>query len=73
MCIAIPGKVIEIVDGKGKVDFSGNVVDVNVKLIDAKVGDYVLVHAGCALEVLQKDKADELIDLFKELEDNFYK
>lgn len=73
MCIAIPGKVIEIVDGKGKVDFSGNVVDVNVKLIDAKVGDYVLVHAGCALEVLQKDKAEELIDLFKELEENLWK
>lgn len=73
MCIAIPGRVIEIIGGKGKVDFSGNVVDVNVKLIDAKVGDYVLVHAGCALEVLQKEKAEELIDLFKELEDNFYK
>jgi len=73
MCIAIPGKVIEIIDGKGKVDFSGNVVDVNVKLIDAKVGDYVLVHAGCALEVLQKDKAEELMDLFRELEENYYK
>ncbi len=73
MCIAIPGRVVDIIDGKGKVDFSGNIVDVNVKLIDAKIGDYVLVHAGCALEVLQKDKAQELIDLFKELEDNFYK
>ena len=73
MCIAIPGKVIEIIDGKGKVDFSGNIVSVNVKLIDAKIGDYVLVHAGCALEVLQKDKAEELMDLFRELEDNLWK
>ena len=69
MCIAIPGKVLDIIDGKGKVDFSGNIVDVNVSLINAKVGDYVLVHAGCALEIMGKDKAEELMELFKELEE----
>ena len=69
MCIAIPGKVLDIVDGKGKVEFSGNIVDVNVSLINAKVGDYVLVHAGCALEIMAKDKAEELMELFKELEE----
>ncbi|MGI6722500.1 MAG: HypC/HybG/HupF family hydrogenase formation chaperone [Anaerovoracaceae bacterium] len=69
MCIAIPGKVIEINGSQAKADFSGNVVDVNTGLVEPKVGQYVLVHAGCAIEVMEKDKAEELIDLFKELEE----
>ena len=69
MCIAIPGKIISIEGLKAKVDFSGNFVDVNVGLVDTIVGDYVLVHAGCAIEVMSKEKAQELIDLFKELEE----
>lgn len=69
MCIAIPGKVVDIIDGKGKVEFSGNVIGVNVSLVNAKIGDYVLVHAGCALEIMTQDKAEELIDLFRELEE----
>jgi hydrogenase expression/formation protein HypC len=69
MCIAIPGKIISIDSPRAKVDFNGNVVDVNVGLIDAVVGDYVLVHAGCAIEVMSKDKALELIELFQDLEE----
>jgi hydrogenase expression/formation protein HypC len=40
-----------------------------VSLINAKIGDFVLVHAGCALEIMTQDKAEELIDLFRELEE----
>lgn len=69
MCIAIPGKIISIELPKAKVDFNGNLVDVNVGLIEAKVGDYVLVHAGCAIEVMEKEKALELIELFNDLEE----
>lgn len=68
MCIAIPGKVIEISGNKAKVDFSGNLVEVNIGLVDPKPGQYVLVHAGCAIEVMERDKAQELMDLFSELE-----
>ena len=66
MCIAIPGKIISIEGMKAKTDFNGNIVDVNVGLIDPMVGDYVLVHAGCAIEVMSKEKAQDLIDIFKE-------
>ncbi len=52
-----------------KTDFSGNVVDVNVGLVDVSVGQYVLVHAGCAIEVMDKNKAEELIEIFSDLED----
>ncbi|MDD2189599.1 MAG: HypC/HybG/HupF family hydrogenase formation chaperone [Eubacteriales bacterium] len=69
MCIAIPGKITSLDFPNAKVDFDGNIVDVNVGLIEAAAGDYVLVHAGCAIEVMAKDKALKLIELFRELED----
>ncbi len=69
MCIAIPGKIISVEGQHAKVDFSGNVVNINVGLISPEVGQYVLVHAGCAIEVMEKNKADELLSLFAELEE----
>ncbi len=69
MCVAVPGKVIEIKGTAGKVDFGGNILDINLGLVEAKTGDYVLVHAGCALEVLAEDKANEIIRLFEELQE----
>ena len=68
MCIAVPGRIVEITDNIAKVDFNGNTVKVNTGIVDPKVGQYVLVHAGCAIEVMEKDKAQELIDLFDEIE-----
>ena len=68
MCIAIPGKVESIDGNMAKVDFNCNLVNVNTGIIEPEVGQYVLVHAGCAIEVMEKDKAQELIDLFAELE-----
>lgn len=69
MCIAMPGKIISMDGNHAKADFNGNIVDVNTGIVEAKVGDYVLVHAGCAIEVMAKEKAQELIDLFQDLED----
>ena len=69
MCIAIPGRVVELNEDRAKVDFNGNLVDVNTGLIEPEVGQYVLVHAGCAIEVMEHDKAQELIALFTELEE----
>ena len=60
---------------RDKVNFRFNMTNVNTGIIDAKVGQYVLVHAGCAIEVMEKDKAEELIELFGEIEEleNEYK
>jgi hydrogenase expression/formation protein HypC len=69
MCVAVPGKVIEKNGNMGIVDFGGNTIKINLGLVEAKVGDYVLVHAGCALEVLAEDKANELLRLFEELQE----
>lgn len=69
MCVALPGKILSIDGQMAKADFSGNVVNVNTGLIEPKVGDYVLVHAGCAIEIMAEDKAQELIDLFQEIDE----
>ncbi len=68
MCIAVPGRVMSIVDGRARVDFSGNIVEADVRLVDAKAGDYVLVHAGCAIEVMRESQAEDLAELLREIE-----
>ena len=69
MCIAIPGRVVALEGTSAQVDFRGNLVKVNTGLVEPKVGQYVLVHAGCAIEVMEKEQAQELIELFADLED----
>jgi hydrogenase expression/formation protein HypC len=68
MCLAIPAKVITIKDDKAQVDFGEGVLrEVNVLLVDAKVGSYVLVHAGYAIQVLDEKEALETLRLWNEL------
>lgn len=69
MCVAVPGKIISIDGDYAKVDVLNNVCEVNVKLIKAQPEDYVLVHAGFALEVLRPELAHEMIEIFDALED----
>ena len=69
MCVAIPGKVIELNGTKAKVDFSGNIVNAEAGLVNVKVGDRVLVHAGCIIQTMDDSMADEMEELFKEIED----
>lgn len=68
MCIAVPGKVIEINGNYAKINIMDNITSVNISLVSAKVGDYVLIHAGCVLEVLKKETAEEILSIFSELE-----
>jgi len=69
MCVAVPGKIIEINGDMAKVNIMNNITEVNIKLVTAHIGDYVLIHAGCVLEVMKKDLAEEIISLFLELEE----
>ncbi len=68
MCVAMPGRVISIEGTKAVVDFSGNTVEAQAGLVRIKPGDYVLVHAGCILQVLSQEESDMLTELFEELE-----
>ncbi|HOW89625.1 MAG TPA: HypC/HybG/HupF family hydrogenase formation chaperone [Elusimicrobiales bacterium] len=68
MCIAVPGKIISITGKNAEVDFSGAVRTVALDLVEgAKKGDYVLVHAGFAITLLERSEAEETLKLFEEM------
>ena len=70
MCLAIPGKITKLDQKKqnATVDYgSGTMRKANVSLVQVKIGDYVLVHAGFAIQVLDKKEAQETLALFKEM------
>jgi len=68
MCLAIPARVMRIDGSKAQVDFGEGVLrEVNVTLVEAKVGDYVLVHAGYAIQTVDEKEALETIGLWNEI------
>jgi len=68
MCLAIPAKVVELKGDIAKVDFgAGTMRDVNISLVEANVGEYVIVHAGYAIQVLDEKVAEETLQLWNEL------
>jgi hydrogenase expression/formation protein HypC len=71
MCLAIPAQLVEIRDGDtGVVDLSGVRKEVSLALVDdVRVGDYVIVHVGYALQKLDREEADKTLQLFAELRD----
>lgn len=73
MCLAVPGKIISI-DGNeqitrtGKVDFGGVVNRVSLACVpEADVGDYVIVHAGFALSIVDEKEAEKVFEYIEEL------
>ena len=50
MCLAMPAKVLSIVGDEAEVDFGGAIRKTNVSMVDAKVGEYVIIHAGFAIQ-----------------------
>lgn len=68
MCLAVPGRILEVEGTKGRVDFNGISSEADLTLLpDAEAGDYVLVHAGFAIQKLDEAEAQETLRLFGEL------
>lgn len=71
MCLAIPGKIVEIVDTENhiaKVNVGGVKRNVNIGMLDnVIVGDYVLVHVGFAMSKVDEREAEETLRLLQEL------
>ena len=68
MCIAVPGKILAIDKNTAEVNFGGAKRKVALDLVaHARKGDYVLVHAGFAIQVLEESEAEETLKLFKEI------
>jgi hydrogenase expression/formation protein HypC len=67
MCVAVPGKVERIEDLSAAVDVGGATVIARIDLVpDVKVGEYVLIHAGFALEKMDEEEAQETLRLLAE-------
>lgn len=70
MCIAVPAKIKEINGDIALVSYGGVALEVNIALIeDPKIGEYVLIHAGCAIEKIDIEEAIKTLEIFKELAD----
>jgi hydrogenase expression/formation protein HypC len=68
MCLAIPAKILSLEGAKAHVDFGQGVLrEVNVSLVEAKVGEYVLIHAGYAIQVLEEKEALETLSLWNDI------
>ncbi|NRT80745.1 MULTISPECIES: HypC/HybG/HupF family hydrogenase formation chaperone [Clostridium] len=68
MCLAIPAQVRNIDNYSAIMDIMGLESRINIQLIEElKVGDYVLVHAGCAIQKIDKDYFEELQRIFKSI------
>jgi hydrogenase expression/formation protein HypC len=68
MCLAIPSKIISIEESRAIIDVYGAQRDISLMLLEdqVKIGDYVIVHAGFAIQKLQEDIAKETIGYFNE-------
>ncbi len=75
MCLAVPGKIINIsgddpLTRMGNIDFSGIQKEISLAYLpEAKINDYVIVHAGFAISMIDEEDATESLKAFQELDD----
>ena len=75
MCLAVPGQIMSIsgedpIERVGKVSFGGVIKEACLAYVpEAKVGDYVIVHVGFALSILDEDEANQVFDYLRQLDE----
>jgi len=75
MCLAVPGKLISVDDSPsllrtGKVNFGGILKEASLAYVpEAKVGDYVLVHVGFALSIVDEDEANQVFEYLRRMDE----
>ncbi len=70
MCLSIPGKIIKIDGDFAEVSVGGTIIKIGMQMVEnVKEGDYVLVHAGFALQKIDEKEALETLQLFREMSD----
>lgn len=72
MCLAVPGKIMSISGDdllrSGKVNFGGIVKEVNLSYVpEAKIGDYVVVHVGFAISIVDEQEAHQVFEYLKSI------
>lgn len=72
MCLGVPGKILSFEDGDlrmGRVAFGQVVKEISLAFVpDAQVGEYVVVHAGMALDVIDEEAAQRVFQVLRELD-----
>ena len=73
MCLSFPGKIIEIKDQFASVDYGPDGVrkNVNISLVEVQLGTYVLVQGGFAIRTLSKQEAEETLEIWKMIREEF--
>ena len=71
MCLAVPGRIVQLHDNaQATIDMMGVTRDISVRLTpEAQVDDYVLVHAGFAIQVIDAEEAAQTAEIFQELDE----
>lgn len=68
MCLSIPAKIIEIDNDIAKVSISGNIYSANISMVEnVNPGDYILLHAGFAIQKIDEKEAEETNRLLEEI------
>jgi len=72
MCLGVPGKILEVKEnGIAVVDVDGNQMEISIRLTpEVEPNQYVLIHAGFAMEIMDEEVARETMRLIKELEES---
>lgn len=66
MCLGIPGRILSTEGNEAEVDFGGTKRKIRTDLVDAVIGDWVIVHTGYAIEILDEESAAETLKYWKE-------
>lgn len=70
MCLAIPGKIVSIEGDQANIDFGGALKTANISMVEANVGQWAVIHAGFAIEIMDEDEAQETIQLWNDFIDS---
>ncbi|KXA99749.1 hydrogenase [candidate division MSBL1 archaeon SCGC-AAA261O19] len=68
MCLAVPGEIIDVTGNHATVDFGGAQREVRIDLLESvQKGDFVLVHVGYAIQLIDREEAEEMLKAWREV------
>ncbi len=70
MCLAVPGQIVSINGDLAEIDFGGVIKKANIAMVEAQIGQWAVIHAGFAIEIMDEEEAQETIKLWNEVLDS---
>ena len=70
MCLAVPGRITKITGDQADIDFGGTMKTANVSMVEAKIGDWAVVHAGFVIELMDEEEAQDTLKLCNDFLDS---